>query len=191
MYRNYKYFLDAIMPTCEKFDVKMGVHPDDPAFDIFGWPRVVSTMKDLATVLSLNDSRFNGLTLCLGSLSSNREADAVDAVTTFMDRIYFTHVRNIKHFPNGDFTEVAHRASEGSVDTVGIMKAYAEAGFTGYVRPDHGRHLWDENTTNKPRPGYGLYDRALGIQYLMGLWDAFGYRAPQTPVDVARGAGFG
>ena len=56
------------------------------------------------------------------------------------------------------------------------VKAYAEAGYTGYIRPDHGRHLWNENTTNKPRPGYGLYDRALGIQYLLGVWDAINYR---------------
>jgi mannonate dehydratase len=175
MYRNYRYFLDAIIPTCEKYDVKMGVHPDDPAFDLFGWPRVVSTKADLATVLSLNESVHNGLTLCLGSFSSRLDNDAVDAVRTFMDRIHFTHVRNIKHLPGGDFTEVGHRASEGSVDTVGIMKAYAEAGYTGYVRPDHGRHLWDENTTRRPRPGYGLYDRALGIQYLLGAWDAFCY----------------
>ncbi len=173
MYDHYKYFLDAVIPTCEEYDVKLGVHPDDPAFDLFGWPRVVSTKDDLARVLSLNESLYNGLTLCLGSFSSNPESDAVDAVRTFMDRIHFTHVRNIKHLPGGDFTEVGHRASEGSVDTVGIMKAYAEAGFTGYVRPDHGRHLWDENTTRRPRPGYGLYDRALGTQYLLGLWDAF------------------
>ena len=58
------------------------------------------------------------------------------------------------------------------VDTVAVMRAYAEADFAGYLRPDHGRHLWNENTTNKPRPGYGLYDRALGIQYLLGVWDA-------------------
>ena len=172
MYASYRYFLDAVIPTCEQYDVKLGVHPDDPAFDLFGWPRVVSTKQDLATVLSLNDSPYNGLTLCLGSFSSNPEADGVDAVRTFMDRIHFTHVRNIKHLPGGDFTEVGHRAAEGSVDTVGVMKAYADAGYTGYVRPDHGRHLWDENTTNRPRPGYGLYDRALGIQYLLGVWDA-------------------
>ncbi|TNU73907.1 mannonate dehydratase [Miniimonas arenae] len=171
MYRNYKYFLDAIIPTCEEYDVKVGVHPDDPPFDIFGWPRVVSTKEDLATILSLNDSPYNGLTLCLGSFSANPANDAVGAVRTFMDRIHFSHVRNIKHFPNGDFTEVGHRACEGDVDTVGIMAAYAEADYTGYIRPDHGRHLWDENTTNKPRPGYGLYDRALGIQYLLGVWD--------------------
>ncbi|PKQ31948.1 MAG: mannonate dehydratase [Actinobacteria bacterium HGW-Actinobacteria-2] len=172
MYANYKYFLDAVIPTCEEYDVKLGVHPDDPPFDLFGWPRVVSTKADLARVLSLNESAYNGLTLCLGSFSANPEHDAVDAVKAFMDRIHFTHVRNIKHFGNGDFVEVAHRAEEGSVDTVGIMAAYAQAGYTGYVRPDHGRHLWDENTTRRPRPGYGLYDRALGIQYLLGVWDA-------------------
>ncbi|PZR52625.1 mannonate dehydratase [Xylanimonas oleitrophica] len=178
MYASYEYFLDAIIPTCEEYDVKIGVHPDDPAFDIFGWPRVVSRKEDLARVLSLNDSPYHGLTLCLGSFGSNPDSDPVDAVKTFMDRIHFTHVRNIKHFPNGDFTEVAHRACEGSIDTVGIMKAYADAGYQGYVRPDHGRHLWDENTTNRPRPGYGLYDRALGIQYLLGVWDACRYEAP-------------
>ena len=176
MYAHYKYFLDAIIPTCDEYDVKMGVHPDDPPFDLFGWPRVVSTEQDLATVLSLNDSPRHGLTLCLGSFSANPGQDAVQAVKTFMDRIHFSHVRNIRHFPNGDFTEVAHRAGEGDVDTVGIMKAYAEAGYTGYIRPDHGRHLWDENTTRKPRPGYGLYDRALGIQYLLGVWDTAKYQ---------------
>ena len=174
MYRTYSYFLDAVIPTCEEYDVKLGVHPDDPPFDLFGWPRVVSTMEDLGTVLSLNDSPYNGLTLCLGSFSANaaQAPRAVEAVRIYLDRIHFSHVRNVRHYPNGDFSEVAHRACEGDVDTVGIMKAYADGGYTGYIRPDHGRHLWNENTTNKPRPGYGLYDRALGIQYLLGVWDA-------------------
>lgn len=172
MYAHYEYFLDAVIPVCEEFGISLAVHPDDPPFDVFGWPRVVSTKEDLARVLSLHDSPRHGLALCLGSFSANEGADAVDAVRTFMDRIHFSHVRNIKHVGGGDFTEVAHRASEGDVDTVGIMRAYAEAGYTGYIRPDHGRHLWDENTTNRPRPGYGLYDRALGIQYLLGVWDA-------------------
>ncbi|MCA5892240.1 mannonate dehydratase [Isoptericola sp. NEAU-Y5] len=178
MYAAYRYFLEAVIPVCEEHDVKLGVHPDDPPFDIFGWPRVVSTKADLARVLDLHPSPYHGLTLCLGSFSANPGHDAVDAVRTFMDRIHFTHVRNIKHFGNGDFTEVGHRACEGDVDTTGIMRAYAEAGYTGYVRPDHGRHLWDENTTNRPRPGYGLYDRALGAQYLLGAWDAFRYAGP-------------
>jgi mannonate dehydratase len=31
--------------------------------------------------------------------------------------------------------------------------------------------IWGETA----RPGYGLYDRALGIMYLNGLWDALSH----------------
>ena len=55
----------------------------------------------------------------------------------------------------------------GSLDMVKIMKAYKDIGFDGYMRPDHGRMIWGESG----RPGYGLYDRALGSQYLKGIWD--------------------
>ena len=175
MYANYKYFLDAVIPTCERYDVRLAVHPDDPAFDLFGWPRVVSSKEGIQRVLDLNPSPYNGLCLCLGSFSSRRGNHAVDAVRTFMDRIHFSHVRNIRFTDEeGSFFEVGHRASEGDVDTVGIMQAYAEADYQGYIRPDHGRHLWSENTeAGRPRPGYGLYDRAMGIQYLLGVWDAY------------------
>jgi mannonate dehydratase len=49
-----------------------------------------------------------------------------------------------------------------------IVKALYESGFEGYIRPDHGRMIWGE----QGRPGYGLYDRALGSVYLQGLWEA-------------------
>ena len=48
------------------------------------------------------------------------------------------------------------------------MKAFYDIGFDGIMRPDHGRAIWDE----KSMPGYGLYDRALGVAYLNGLWEA-------------------
>jgi mannonate dehydratase len=49
-----------------------------------------------------------------------------------------------------------------------IVKALQDSGFDGYIRSDHGRMIWGE----KARPGYGLYDRALGTTYLLGLWEA-------------------
>ena len=49
-----------------------------------------------------------------------------------------------------------------------ILEALYENGFDGYIRPDHGRNIWGENG----RPGYGLYDRALGAAYVCGLWEA-------------------
>ena len=50
----------------------------------------------------------------------------------------------------------------------GMIKAYHDAGYTKYIRPDHGRMIWDE----KAKPGYGLYDRALGSMYITGIWEA-------------------
>lgn len=49
-----------------------------------------------------------------------------------------------------------------------IVKAFYDTGFTGYIRPDHGRMIWGETG----RAGYGLYDRALGATYILGLWEA-------------------
>ena len=56
----------------------------------------------------------------------------------------------------------------GSLDMYAIVKALHDNGFDGYVRPDHGRMIWGETG----KPGYRLYDRALGAAYLNGLFEA-------------------
>ena len=76
----------------------------------------------------------------------------------------------MKHFPNGDFSEASHRDCDGDTGILDIVKAFHDCNYAGYIRPDHGRHLWGEGPGNV-RPGYGLYDRALGIMYLWGIWD--------------------
>ena len=83
-------------------------------------------------------------------------------------KIAFAHVRNLRYTTEGIFEEAAHYAADGSLDMVGIMEAFVDIGFSGVMRPDHGRAIWNEVSL----PGYGLYDRALGSQYLWGLWDA-------------------
>ncbi|MDD4592832.1 MAG: mannonate dehydratase, partial [Parabacteroides sp.] len=83
-------------------------------------------------------------------------------------RVHFAHIRNVKHTSEKLFTESAHLSKCGDLDMYEIVKALKENGFNGYIRPDHGRMIWGE----KARPGYGLYDRALGAAYLLGLWEA-------------------
>lgn len=166
---NLKYFLERIIPVCEEVDVKMAIHPDDPAWPIFGLPRIIRSRDHIERFLKLVDSPYNGLTLCTGSLGSNPDNDIPAIIREFGDRIHFAHIRNVKVFDNGDFIETSHRTCDGSVDVGEVMKAYHEIGFKGYARPDHGRHLWGEE--KNCRPGYGLYDRALGIMYLWGIWD--------------------
>jgi mannonate dehydratase len=170
LFENLGYFLDALMPTCEEYDIRLAIHPDDPPWPIFGLPRIVGSEEGLARILELADSPYNGLTLCSGSLGADPRNDIPAIVRRFsgMGRIHFAHVRNVRILPNGDYCESAHLSSEGSLDLYEIMKAYYETGFEGYIRPDHGRMIWGEEA----RPGYGLYDRALGIAYLNGLWEA-------------------
>lgn len=168
LWENLKYFLEAVIPAAEKLGIKMAIHPDDPPYSVFNLPRIVTDKSNLEKVLNLIDSPNNGLTFCSGSLGVNPGNDLVDIVTTFVDRIHFAHVRNLKYYDNGSFIETSHLHSDGSLDIPGIMQAFHEQGYKGYIRPDHGRHIWDEEC----RPGYGLYDRALGVMYLWGLWDS-------------------
>ncbi len=174
LFENLKYFLERIIPVCEEYDVKMAIHPDDPPWPIFGLPRIIRSRDHIRRFLDMVDSKYNGLTLCTGSLGSNLNNNLPEMVREFHDRIHFAHVRNVKVFENGDFIEVSHRGKDGSVDVYEVLKAYHDNNFNGYIRPDHGRHLWGEE--KKCRPGYGLYDRALGVMYMLGIWDSLDKR---------------
>ena len=169
LWNNLKYFLDKVIKVAEEVKVKMAIHPDDPPWGIFGLPRIITNQKNLERFLKLYDSPYNGLTLCSGSLGVDPGNDIVDFVRRFADRIHFAHIRNIKITGERCFEESAHKTECGSLDIAGIVKAYYESGFDGYIRPDHGRMIWGETG----RPGYGLYDRALGAVYINGLWEGF------------------
>ena len=168
LFNNLVYFLEAIGPVCEKYDIKMGIHPDDPAWPIFGLPRIITGKDKIVTLLKAVDKPYNGITLCTGSLGSNQDNDIPEIIRACEGRIPFAHVRNLKYNSRRDFEEAAHLSSDGSMDMYKIMKTLYDTGFDGLIRPDHGRMIWGEQAM----PGYGLYDRALGAVYLQGLWEA-------------------
>lgn len=168
LFENLVYFLKAIGPVCEKYGMKMAIHPDDPAWPVFGLPRIITGKEAILKLLNAVDSEYNGLTLCMGSLGTNPKNDIPDIIRACKGRIHFAHVRNLHHFAPGIFEEAAHLSSDGSFDMYEAVKALHDIGFTGPIRPDHGRTIWGE----KCMPGYGLYDRALGAMYIQGLWEA-------------------
>ncbi len=168
--QNYKYFLDAVIPTCEECGVTMACHPDDPAWPIFGLPRVANRLEDFDKLLALNASPANAICICTGSLASN-PANDIPAIVRYLGkkgRVACMHIRNVKHMGHRRFRESSHLSSDGDLDMFAIVKAAYETCPDVYIRPDHGRMIWDEEA----RPGYGLYDRALGAAYLNGLWEA-------------------
>ena len=167
LWNNLKYFLDRVIKVAEEVKIKMAIHPDDPPWSIFGLPRIITNKENLKRFLDLYDSPYNGLTLCSGSLGADKNNDIIDMVKTFADRIHFAHIRNVKITGEHCFEEAGHRTDSGSLDIYGIIKAYHDSGFEGYIRPDHGRMIWGE----QGRPGYGLFDRALGAVYINGIWE--------------------
>lgn len=168
LWESLAYFLRGVMDVAHEEEIKLAMHPDDPPWSIFGLPRIIKDKPSLSRVLDLADSPSNGLTFCTGSLGANSENDLPGMVRRFGERIHFAHCRNIKRVYERSFEESAHLSSAGSLDMVEILRAYAEIGYSGPMRPDHGRMIWGE----EGRPGYGLYDRALGATYLNGIWEA-------------------
>ncbi len=168
LFENLVYFLNGIKDTCKKNNIKMAIHPDDPAWPVFGLPRIINNKENIAKLLNTVDDEFNGLTFCTGSLGSNPKNDICDMIKTFGKRIYFAHIRNLIHHSDGKFDEAAHLSSDGSFDMYEIVKTFYDVGYDGPIRPDHGRAIWGEISM----PGYGLFDRALGATYLNGLIEA-------------------
>ena len=168
LFENLKYFLERIMPVCDKYDINMAIHPDDPAWSVFGLPRIIINKKNILRMMEMVDNPHNGVTFCSGSYGTNLENDLPDMIRSLKGRILFAHVRNLKFNSPTDFEEAAHLSSDGTFDMYEIMKALYDIGFDGPIRPDHGRMIWGEVAM----PGYGLYDRALGATYLNGLWEA-------------------
>ena len=170
LWKNLEKFLKKIIPVAEECGVRMAIHPDDPPYPIFGIPRIITCEENLDRMLAIVDSPANSLCLCTGSLGCSASNDIVKMVRKYsaMDRIAFMHMRNVLVLPDGSFEESGHISSKGSLDMYEITKALVETGFDGYVRPDHGRMIWGEDG----KPGYGLYDRALGATYINGLFEA-------------------
>ncbi|WP_343219089.1 mannonate dehydratase [Cerasicoccus maritimus] len=168
MWENLEYFLRKVIPVAEAAGVKMCIHPDDPPWSILGLPRIIVDEDALIRLVNIVDSPSNGITLCTGSLGASLSNDLPQIVRKLSRRIHFVHMRNVAVVGPKSFHEAPHLSSMGSVDMYAVMRNLVKAGYSGPIRPDHGRMIWGEIG----RPGYGLFDRALGAAYLQGLYEA-------------------
>ena len=150
----------------------MAIHPDDPPWSIFGLPRIVTKAAALERLTRIVDDPANGVTFCTGSLGASEDNDLPAMIRSLgaRRRIHFMHCRNVLRTGDRQFHESPHPSEFGSVNMLEVMRALRDIDYEGPMRPDHGRMIWSE----RGRPGYGLYDRALGAMYLRGLWEGVG-----------------
>ena len=169
LWEHLAWFLERVVPEAERSGVRLAIHPDDPPWPIFGLPRIITDGPSLDRLTRLVDSPANGVTFCTGSLGASPDNDlpAIARQLGERGRIHFAHCRNVKRTGARRFHESPHPSRFGDVDMRAVLRALRDTHFSGPMRPDHGRMIWDETG----RPGYGLHDRALGATYLQGLWE--------------------
>ena len=167
LWKNLEIFLKKVIPVAEECGINFAIHPDDPPWSLFGLDRIITGVDSYKRFFELVDSKANGITLCTGSLGASKDNDLSEIIKLSEGRIHFVHLRNVKLGEGRDFEETAHPSKCGSLDMVQILRDLKEVGFDGYLRPDHGRMIWGETG----KPGYGLYDRALGAMYIAGIWE--------------------
>ena len=163
---NMRYFLNAIMPTCEEYGMFMCVHPDDPPFPILGLPRIVTCDEDIEWFLKAVDNPHNGLTFCAGSLSAGAHNDVVELANKYADRTWFVHLRSCHIFPNGDFTEASHLG--GRADLIELVRIFEKANPQLPMRVDHGMTMLgdDERGYNA---GYSFLGRMFALGQVQGI----------------------
>ncbi len=178
MRENLTQFLREVVPVAEEVEVRLGIHPDDPPFSLFGLPRVVSTAADARRILEAVDSPANGLTFCVGSYGARMDNDLTAMAREFAPRIHFAHLRNVTVESERCFHEAEHL--DGRADMVTIIdtllqeeRRAARDGRRSHIplRPDHG-HLLADDIGKASNPGYSYAGRMKGLAELRGVMRA-------------------
>jgi len=173
---NLAFFLREIVPVCERVNIRLAVHPDDPPRPILGLPRIVSTAEDIDWLVKAVPSKANGFTMCTGSYGVRADNDLVRMITAYADRIHFIHLRStLRESHPKDFHEAAHLA--GDVDMYSVIKALlteekrrCNRGDCRPIpmRPDHGHQMLDD-LKKKVNPGYSAIGRLKGLAEVRGM----------------------
>lgn len=171
---NMKYFLEAVMPVCEEYDINMCVHPDDPPMEVLGLPRIVRTAEDIRWFLQAVDNPHNGLTFCAGSLSAGESNDVVAMAREFAPRTHFVHMRSCNVLGGGNFIEAPHTGGRANlvelcrIFTVEERRRNANGGIGLPMRVDHGKNLLGD-ADGGYNPGYGFYGRMWALGQVTGM----------------------
>lgn len=142
MWANITYFLKAVIPTAEKANVRLALHPNDPPVPLSrGSQQIMATVEGWKHLISIVDSPSNGITFDCG-VTRETGNDPVEVCRYFgtRDRINHVHYRNPTIFtPYVDYVEGF--IDEGDVNMLAVMQELVRVGYKREVYPEHERAL--------------------------------------------------
>ena len=168
IWANITYFLKAVVPTAEKANVRLALHPNDPPSPISrGSEQIMGTLAGWKKLISLVDSPSNGITFDCGVTREMGE-DPVEVCRYFAsrDRINHVHFRNVQVIkPYERYREVW--IDEGENNMFAIMKELVKNKYSHLIYPEHPRRL-DYDVEHGPIPGYPGAGGYAAISYNVG-----------------------
>ena len=167
VWANYEHFIKSVMPTAEKWGIRMGLHPDDPCLpSLGGYARIFGSVEAYDRAYALYPSPSNAVTFCQANFKL-MGVDLEEAARHFGKRIAFIHVRDVEGTKE-DFTELFH--DQGDVDQFALMRTYRELGLDVPLRGDHVPEMaHDRDLTPEGTPGYFTLGRLFANGYLKAL----------------------
>lgn len=165
LWENYEYFIKAIMPEADKYNIKLALHPDDPPLENLGnVSRIMTSAQNIKKAINIYNSDNLGVTMCQATYLMMGE-NLEQVIKDFKDKIFFVHFRNATG-NKFNFHETFH--DNGEIKMAQIMKYYTDLGINVPVRVDHVPAMVGDNDTS----GYGSLGRLFAIGYLKGILEA-------------------
>ena len=167
LWDNYEYFLKAVIPEAEKYEIKLALHPDDPPVPMLGdVSRIMISAENIKkAIYDIYPSEMLGITMCQANYYIMGE-DLDKVITDFAKKIFFVHFRNTSGSIN-KFRETFH--DNGELDMAHLIRLYKKLGIDVPIRVDHVPTLKGEDTEVA---GYAALGRLFAIGYLKGILEA-------------------
>lgn len=163
LWRNYTYFMNAVIPEAEKAGVRLLAHPSDPPIEkVAGVERILISKEDYLKADAITHSPAWGLNLCLGSFSQlGGEEYVLDMIETFVRRgkVGIVHLRDVQGTID-DFQECF--LGDGRYNPAKVLMALKRAGYDGLILDDHVPYLTSDTR-------WGHRARAYQIGYIQGM----------------------
>lgn len=167
LWDNYEYFLKAVLPTAEKYGVKLALHPDDPPVPkLGGVSRIMTSVENIKkAIYDICPSENLGVTMCQATFYI-MGADVEKTIKELAEKIFFVHLRNTTGTLQ-KYRETLH--DNGDLDMAKLLRLYVQLGIDVPIRVDHVPTLKGEDTDVA---GYASQGRLFAIGYLKGLLQA-------------------